>query len=136
MSRGLKNNNPGNIRKTSGTPFLGEKQPSSDPAFKQFVSIDWGYRAMFKLLNNYISAGTDTIEEIINKYAPPVENNTNSYINTVVSRSGVSKNTKLYINDERLIKIVSAMSFVENGIPAVMTDVLAGYKLIDVKKKL
>ena len=135
MSRGLINKNPGNIRK-SGNPFLGEKLPSTDTAFRQFISMAYGYRAMFVLLNNYIKAGNNTIEKIISKYAPSSENNTGSYINTVVTKSGVSKNTVLEISDQRLIKIVGAMSFVENGAAAVATDVLDGFKMIDLKKKL
>ena len=46
MSRGLSNCNPGNIRQ-SKVRYKGEVQPSRDPAFKQFESLAWGYRAVF-----------------------------------------------------------------------------------------
>ena len=49
MSRGLKNCNPGNIRQ-SKSRYKGEVRPSRDPAFKQFESLAWGYRAIFMLL--------------------------------------------------------------------------------------
>jgi Asp-tRNA(Asn)/Glu-tRNA(Gln) amidotransferase A subunit family amidase len=50
MSRGLKNNNPGNIR-ISATKYLGEVQPSQDRSFKQFKEMRYGYRAMFVIIN-------------------------------------------------------------------------------------
>ena len=45
LPRGLRNNNPGNIRKNSDV-FQGEKT-SSDKEFKQFKSMAYGYRAIF-----------------------------------------------------------------------------------------
>ena len=63
MTRGLRNNNPGNIRK-DGTHWKGEVEPSRDAAFKQFESMAWGYRAMFKCLNTYSRKyGLDTIRK-------------------------------------------------------------------------
>lgn len=73
MTRGLRNNNPGNIRK-DGTHWKGEVEPSRDAAFKQFESMAWGYRAMFKCLNTYSRKyGLDTIRKMISRWAPPSE---------------------------------------------------------------
>ena len=84
LPRGLRNNNPGNIR-NSKTKYLGEVQPSQDSAFKQFQSIDYGYRAMFVLIEHYYKArGLKTIRQIINRYAPASENNTEAYIQQVL----------------------------------------------------
>ena len=52
MSRGLRNNNPGNIR-LDGVHWKGEKEPSTDNEFKQFETKARGYRAMFQCLNTY-----------------------------------------------------------------------------------
>ena len=52
MSRGVDNCNPGNIRR-SRVRYRGEVHPSRDPDFKQFESMEWGYRAMFVLLDTY-----------------------------------------------------------------------------------
>ena len=61
MRRGLSNRNPGNIRQ-SAVRYKGEVRPSRDPAFKQFESMPWGYRAIFVLLDTYrIRHGLDTI---------------------------------------------------------------------------
>ena len=52
MSRGLRNNNPGNIRR-SKVRYRGEVHPSQDPEFRQFSAPEWGYRAIFVLLDTY-----------------------------------------------------------------------------------
>lgn len=52
LPRGLRNNNPGNIRKNSDL-FQGEVTPGKDRDFKQFKTMAYGYRAMFKILSNY-----------------------------------------------------------------------------------
>lgn len=51
-ARGLRNNNPGNIR-INNDLFQGEVGPSEDKSFKQFTTMAYGYRAMFKILSNY-----------------------------------------------------------------------------------
>ena len=73
LSRGLRNCNPGNIRR-SNTKYQGEKTHSTDSAFKQFESLEWGYRAIFMLLHTYRVRGYgDTITKMISRYAPPCE---------------------------------------------------------------
>lgn len=73
MSRGLRNNNPGNIRHDRDK-WQGEIVPSQDKSFKQFISMAYGYRALIKLLQNYRKLhNRQTIAEFINRYAPPCE---------------------------------------------------------------
>jgi hypothetical protein len=128
VSRGYINNNPGNIRH-NGDTFQGEVT-SRDRAFKQFSHIRHGYRAMFVTLGTYLDRGKNTIEKIIRSWAPPSENNTESYIATVEKRSGVNRSKILTgSSGEDFIKIVAAMSFVENGVAPVMDDVIAGFNL-------
>ena len=80
MSRGLSNCNPGNIRQ-SKVRYKGEVQPSRDPAFKQFESLAWGYRAVFVLLHTYrVRHGLRTVRGMISRWAPPVENLTEACI--------------------------------------------------------
>jgi hypothetical protein len=136
MTRGLRNNNPLNIRSTSGLPYLGEVRPSQDGSFRQFEAMGWGYRAAFHQLNRYIAAGTNTINKIVYKWAPPEDNNDSAaYVATVASRSGINKNTVLSQSDPRLMQIVAAMSFVENQTPAVVADVKQGFEWLPLKKK-
>lgn len=131
MSRGLRNNNPGNIR-NSPTKWQGEKTPSTDAAFKQFISMVYGYRAMLKLLQNYSKLnGCRTIRQMINRWAPPCENHTDNYIRSVSQGAGISEDAPVNVNDRNLMcRIAAAMSRVENGVPANMADVNAGWDLL------
>jgi hypothetical protein len=136
MARGLKNNNPLNIRKSKDV-FLGENPQSTDVSFKQFTSMAYGYRAAFVTLGTYLSRGLNTIEKIVKTWAPPNENNTEGYIQHVSSRSGVPRNKVLTnTSGSDYIAIVAAMSWSENGVPAVMADVEAGFKLQTKIKKI
>lgn len=129
-SRGLRNNNPGNIRQDKDK-WLGEIKPSQDPDFKQFTSMAYGYRAMFKLLNNYQKLhGCRSLSDFINRWAPPSENNTTNYISYVTRWSGVSDiETVDTQNHDKMVKIVTAMSRVENGRPADPAEVEYGWQL-------
>lgn len=127
MTRGYKNCNPGNIEKNSDV-FQGEVIPSQDKRFKQFKTMAYGYRAMFVTLDTYRKRGLDTIDKIIHSWAPSVENHTEIYIQNVVKWSGVSRDKKLtQYSGEDYIQIVAAMSRVENGVVADMSDILTGF---------
>lgn len=130
IPRGLRNNNPGNIRKNSDV-FQGEKT-SSDKEFKQFKSMAYGYRAIFKILSNYYrNYKLDTIRKMIGRWAPENENNTDAYIKAVSDYAGIPADDPININDrEQMIRIVAGMSRVENGIEADMSDVIAGWNLL------
>lgn len=63
-ARGIRNNNPGNIRK-DGSVWRGEVA-GPDKSFKTFETMAWGIRAIYHLLNNYrLLYGCDTIEKMI-----------------------------------------------------------------------
>lgn len=82
MTRGIRNNNPANIRK--GDKWQGMAAQQTDKAFVQFSSMEWGVRALIKTLYTYVTKhDRHTIEQIINAWAPPHENNTLAYINTI-----------------------------------------------------
>jgi hypothetical protein len=126
--RGLRNNNPLNIRH-SADRFQGEIK-GTDTAFKTFISIAYGYRAAFVTLATYHSRECNTIEKIVTRWAPPNENDTASYIAGVEKWSGVSRQKALTLSDGAdYIMIVAAMSFMENGRNANITEVQAGFNL-------
>ena len=130
VSRGLRNCNPGNIRQ-SKTRYMGEKPHSTDSAFKQFETLEWGYRAIFMLLHTYRVRGYgDTIAKMISRYAPPVENNTEAYISRVCQQTGIDRDQRLNtLNSVQMIPIVSAISAVENGVKADEEVVARGWEL-------
>ena len=130
LPRGLRNNNPGNIRRNSDV-FQGEKT-SSDREFKQFKSMAYGYRAIFKILSNYgRNYHLKTIRQMIGRWAPENENDTGAYVKAVSDYAGIPADDPIDINDrEQMIRIVAGMSKVENGREADMSDVIAGWNLL------
>lgn len=120
-----------NIR-ISTDKFQGEVQPSQDKEFKQFETAAYGYRAAFRILRTYINSyGLNTIRKIISRFAPANENHTENYIRVVSERSGIPADDPVYADSrEMMIRIVAAMSFVENGVEAKMSDVIQGWELL------
>ena len=129
MSRGLRNCNPGNIRR-SATRYKGEVK-SADAAFKSFETMAHGYRAIFVLLHTYhIKHGLATAAEMIARYAPSTENNTQAYIRAVEQISGIPATEPLdTLHAESMMPIVSAISRVENGVCASPAEVMQGWKM-------
>lgn len=129
MGRGLRNNNPGNIR-LSPVRYLGETA-STDPAFKQFETPAWGYRAVFMLLHTYqVRYGLHTVRQMITRYAPPSENRTDTYVGFVAARAGVGAGERIdTLSRTQMVPVVAAISRMENGADAIMVDVEAGWTL-------
>ena len=122
MSRGIRNNNPGNIR--HGIDWDGlDKDQSKDEEFSQFSTPEYGIRAMFKILKTYNDKyNLNTIEGIINRWAPPIENDTEAYINFVSSKVG--KNGSEVLNEEDYIFLVQAIIHMENGEQSYSSEVV------------
>lgn len=113
--RGLRNNNPLNIR--IGNVWLGEVANPTDPDFEQFVSLKYGLRAAFCLLRRYIRHyKRDTIQSIIAAWAPAAENHTALYTQFVAARMELTPDTPLLYEDKAtMCALVEAMTFYENG---------------------
>lgn len=137
----LKNNNPGNIRSfikngKYSTPFIGESlppdiKPGKTAGFRVFVSLPYGYRALFKVLKSgYLDKENNTIAKIFPIYAPASDNNVpTAYINSVEKITGINKNTILTSYAD-LIPIVRAITKVETGTTANETAIIEGFNLI------
>jgi len=103
MSRGLRNNNPGNIRPIS-------RNQANDGAFTIYRTPEEGWGALGKQLKAYANAGLDNVASIISKYAPSSENNTGAYIQSVTANmskrlgSDVGALTRLDLSDPRVLK--------------------------------
>lgn len=82
--RGLALNNPGNIRHSSDHWYgMSADQPDTD--FVKFQAPLWGIRAMAKILDHYVETGAKTVRDVISRWAPPTENDTENYIQFVAS---------------------------------------------------
>lgn len=70
LPRGVRNNNPGNIRRVEGTAWVGQAEEQDDPDFVQFDSPEYGLRAIAVILANYkIRDGVTTIDEAIRRWS-------------------------------------------------------------------
>ena len=114
--RGIRNHNPGNIRR-SGDPWQGLAKDQNDDAFFQFAEAKWGIRALARVLISYQDKhGLRTVRAIISRWAPPVENKTSSYIDHVARRLGVGADDPLDVHDYRVLRgLVEAIVAHENG---------------------
>lgn len=83
MKRGIRNNNPANI--VRGTdPWQGLREVQTDKKFCQFVSMEYGVRALVVVLRSYVTKHKlYDIRNIIRRFAPPFENKTDVYIANV-----------------------------------------------------
>lgn len=106
IPRGIRNNNPGNIRYT-GTKWLGLADPPSDGAFCRFTSPEYGIRAIARIITTYYEKhGLNTVRGIVDRWAPPMENDTRAYIAHVSDRCGVGADQVI---DPRAWLIMSAL---------------------------
>lgn len=129
MARGYNNFNPGNIRR-SDVVYKGECQ-SSDYSFKQFTSMAYGFRALFVLLHTYaVRYHLNTLQSMLNRYAPPVENDTTSYVAFVSGRTRIADISTIdTLNAKQMIPIATAIARMENGSEPDAADVQAGWEL-------
>lgn len=116
--RGIRNNNWGNIIKTS-KHWLGEVD-GSDSRFEQFETPEFGVSAMAENLRSYVTKHNKrTLADIIGRWAPPNENNTSSYIQNVSRMVAVDPHQdiadKVLSDDEFMIKLMKAIAISENG---------------------
>ena len=129
--RGLRNNNPGNIRITKDK-WKGIRPVQEDKEFFQFSDMKWGYRALIRTLQNYRRRhGCQTIADFIRRWAPSTENNTGGYISRVCKEMQVPTTYVPDVEDKTtMCAFAAAISQVENGVPAVMSDIEAGWEAL------
>ena len=128
--RGIRNNNPLNIR--VGNNWQGERKPNTDGAFEQFQTMQYGYRAAFKLLKTYMGKyRCHTIRQIIHKWAPPRENDTNAYVKRVAGISKLNPDVIIaFWHKQTMIDLAYAMTIVENGVAVEKEIIEQGYDLV------
>lgn len=114
QTRGERNNNPGNIRHGSNWQGLAEKQ--RDTSFCTFTESKFGIRALAKVLLVYRAKGYDTVRSIVDRWAPPSENNTGAYVAAVAATMKVDPDTHLDVGEYRqMYPLVDAIIRHENG---------------------
>lgn len=114
--RGIRNHNPGNIRRSSD-PWQGLAERQGDVEFFTFKSPVYGIRALARTLITYQDKhGLRTIRQIIGRWAPPVENNTNAYVRVVAVATDLDADQMLDLHDfNYLFPLTKAIIKHENG---------------------
>ena len=116
VPRGIRNNNPLNIER--GQPWQGLRPRQTDNRFCQFTSMEYGFRAGFKILQTYFKKRPplNTVRLIITRWAPPGENNTEAYINFVCTHGYLQPDELLKYKDKnKICRLVWAMAEMECG---------------------
>lgn len=134
MSRGIRNNNPGNIR--HGDKWQGLSETQTDNAFCQFVSPEYGVRALAKLLLNYQKKyNLTTVVLIVSRFAPPVENDTEAYVYSVCLKLGVKPDTPIDVSEPGImLNLLKAIIRHENGEQPYSDEILLkGMKMAGVR---
>jgi hypothetical protein len=113
-SRGIKNNNPFNLAKS--TIQWNNEIKGTDPKFCSFLTLEAGLRAgLINLYNGYFSQGL-TVMQIVDKYAPASDNNENNrnYVDFICKYTGLAS---FSIPDPAdYLKVAWAILYFENGI--------------------
>ena len=113
----IKRNNPLNIR-AGKSHWIGAKS-SEEGQFVTFYTVAYGYRAAWKLLGNYHRFyGLKSLRQVINRWAPPQENDTAAYVRHVCYLTGIDPDEPLPHPSQdigRWVPVLTAMTVVEQG---------------------
>lgn len=117
MNLGIANRNPLNIRYIKANHWLGlHPQTPNVKGFCHFTAPAYGFRAAIILIKNYMKKyGCVTPEDIIRRWAPPTENNTELYIACVCGRSRLGRQERLHTEGPQIGRLVAAMTRQETG---------------------
>lgn len=123
LPRGIRNNNPGNIR--WGSPWEGLLPPAqrTDTSFCQFSDPAYGIRALCRTLITYADkrhaedgSAIDTVHDVISRWAPTVENDTEAYARAVARHLGVHEYQQIEIKQfDTMRGLIEAIIRHENG---------------------
>lgn len=130
IPRGIRNNNPLNIRR--GCNWLGLSKHQTDPAFCQFDSMTCGLRAGLIIIRTYMQKyNLRSIHAIVSRWAPPSENDTDAYVKSVSSFMKMHALQTFDFSDRgRIVALVSAMCKVETGISIDSKLIESAYDLL------
>ena len=137
MTRGLRNNNPLNIRH-SADRWEGARIEQTDRSFVQFKSMAYGYRAAWKTLESYWKhfkrlRQPFTVQNIVHRWAPPSENNTVTYIRFVCEKMGVPSVFVPNVESKpAMCMFAYAIAYFECGVEPMMEEIY-GQLLDDLK---
>lgn len=134
--RCIRNNNPLNIRRST-EKWIGLCEKQTDKDFCQFKTMEYGWRAAFRLLTTYYEKyECNTIKKLITRWAPPCENPTAAYIQYVETSTDIRRDFHLWHPKDDTTKwmaIAIAMFEYESGMRSkhkpIGQPVIKGYQM-------
>ena len=118
LERGVRNNNPLNIKKKVSNAWDGiAEDQSGDSIFATFESAEYGIRAALRTLVTYQNKHKlKTPSEMLARWAPPSENIVSDYVATVKDLSGLSMDDPMVIgNNQKTLDLIRSMVAMENS---------------------
>ncbi len=117
--RGVANKNPGNLQKNGNDKWQGLSKEQNDPSFFQFDSAVYGIRALARTLLAYQDRNScECVSDLISRWAPPMENNTEAYISAVCALTGVGRHACIDLHKYAVLRaLTEAIILQENGSP-------------------
>lgn len=130
-TRGLRNNNPFNIKRGEKWQGAVPAGLETDKVFVQFTDISYGVRAAIKILRSYQRQGMVSVASIINRWAPPSENNTNGYVSFICLHSGLTPYATL--SKTQYLKLMQQMAVWESNVHFTIDELTAIYDKVGVE---
>lgn len=119
MTRGLRNNNPGDIKLNPNNPWLGKIYNNTDGVFEQFDSMARGIRALGKVLDSYARRGLNTVASIVPEFSATDQE---AYVANLCEWLNVAPDQFIDVRDpQNRFKLVRAIILQEQGQAAALT---------------
>ncbi|MGE0294720.1 MAG: structural protein [Hyphomonadaceae bacterium] len=117
LTRGVRNNNPGNIEKGIKWKGLAAAQP--DPRFLTFAHPKWGFRAIARILLGDFREGQNTVRSLIEEWSPQADptnkaGSTEAYVRAVAKHLNVGPDQPISVPD-KLPGLLDAIARHENA---------------------
>lgn len=135
LPRGLRNNNPLNLRISNNT-WLGKVKNNTDGAFEQFITLEYGLRAAMRNIKTIIDRRKKlkqrtTIANLIHIWAPASDNNNEQAYCAAIEKYTTFKPTYVIDikNKNHFCMLIHAMVRVENGVPVDFVRIENAYAL-------
>lgn len=128
LARGLRNCNPLNIRRVADTKWKGQSALQTDASFVCFNAMEWGIRAAFCILRTYARRYQClSPADIVGRWAPPHQNDTDAYIRNVCTWTGFGG--RQHLTEADWPRLVQAMARQESGTTLSEEIINKGFKL-------
>lgn len=116
--RGYRLHNPLNIERTT-TIWQGQSGTQTDTRFVSFDSPEHGIRAAARILQTYQERhGINTMRGVVERWAPPTENDTSAYIQAVAIWADLDPDEPISLADyDTVRRLLRAMTRMELGKP-------------------